>query len=90
MTKKICFAAAAAFLACSLCLASCSGKKDKYYYMHQAVDLQQEYDKAKEAGDSEKMTAIEKQQEECKTNLKNAIMVEEEQKDLKDKSAEKK
>lgn len=57
-------------------ISSCSADKDKYYYMHQAVDLQKEYEEASKAQDIEKMTSIQAQQDICARNLENAIKVE--------------
>lgn len=85
MTKKFLFAAAVCLMFC-VAATSCT-KKDKYYFMHQAVDEQKAYDEAKEAGDSEKMTAIKKQMDITAENIKNCIEIEaaaKENKEVKD------
>lgn len=89
MIRKISIIAGALCLGAAFCVSttSCGPKKDKYYYMHQQVDLQKAYDEAKEAGDSEKMTEINKQMTTATENIKHCIEIEEANKktDNKDK-----
>lgn len=72
----------------AVCLtsSSCSSKKDKYYYLHQAIDLQKQYDEAAAEGDTEKMTRIEKLQQDNNANYKNALKLEKEEKETKAKA----
>ncbi len=77
MIKKVILVAPLIALCLSVCVATTScTKKDKYYYMHEQIDQIKAYNEAKEAGDSEKMTAIHKEMEITSENIKNCEEIE--------------
>lgn len=84
MKKKLSILAVALFTV-SMLATSC-GKKDKYHYMHKAVDLQKEWDAADKKGDAEKKAKLEKEIEENNKVIHNYLEEEAKQKAKEEKN----
>lgn len=82
MIRKISIIAAVVCVGSALCVSttSCKQKRDKYYYMHELVDLQKSYDEAKEDGDEQKMTEVSKRMQTTQENIKNCVLIEQDKK----------